>query len=119
LINFQLRSQSYLSCDLTQRLSITARKSGRLYSSRRGTLMACAGVTGTLATFFRRDGSSQISPNGDPLSCFPVDTCPGDINGNGVGGNRVAACPCGHWREELGNTSSASETGEADKLHRE
>jgi predicted lipoprotein with Yx(FWY)xxD motif len=47
---------------------------------------AGTGVTGTLATFARPDGSMQVSYNGKPLYNYSKDTKAGDTSGQGVGG---------------------------------
>jgi predicted lipoprotein with Yx(FWY)xxD motif len=51
------------------------------------------GVTGTLATFARPDGSMQVSYNGKPLYYFIKDAKPGDTNGEGVAGKWTVAKP--------------------------
>jgi predicted lipoprotein with Yx(FWY)xxD motif len=52
------------------------------------------GVTGTIATFDRADGTKQVSYNGMPLYYFKGDTKAGDINGQGLAdGKWVAATP--------------------------
>jgi predicted lipoprotein with Yx(FWY)xxD motif len=51
-----------------------------------GTATAGAGVSGTLATFSRDDGTKQVSYNGKPLYYYAPDTKPGDTTGDGVGG---------------------------------
>jgi predicted lipoprotein with Yx(FWY)xxD motif len=43
-----------------------------------------AGVTGTLATITRSDGSVQASFDGHPLYTFVGDTAPGQAKGNGL-----------------------------------
>jgi predicted lipoprotein with Yx(FWY)xxD motif len=58
-----------------------------------GALTAPAGVTGTLAAFARPDGSRQVSYNGVPLYYYASDTQPGDVKGNGVGGNWAIVAP--------------------------
>ena len=54
---------------------------------------AGTGVTGTLATFARPDGSMQVSYKGKPLYYFIKDTKAGDTNGQGVGGKWTVAAP--------------------------
>jgi predicted lipoprotein with Yx(FWY)xxD motif len=54
---------------------------------------AGTGVTGTLATFARADGSMQVSYNGKPLYYFVKDTKAGDTNGQGVAGKWTVAAP--------------------------
>jgi predicted lipoprotein with Yx(FWY)xxD motif len=52
------------------------------------------GVTGTIATFDRADGTKQVSYNGMPLYYFKGDAKAGDINGQGLAdGKWVAATP--------------------------
>ncbi len=58
-----------------------------------GAPAAGTGVTGTLATFARADGSMQVSYNGKPLYYFSKDTTAGDTNGQGVAGKWVVAAP--------------------------
>ena len=47
------------------------------------------GVTGTLATISRPDGTMQVTYNGAPLYYFAADKAAGDTNGQGVGGDLV------------------------------
>ena len=55
---------------------------------------AGAGVTGTIATFDRADGTKQVSYKGMPLYYFKGDSKAGDINGQGLAdGKWVAATP--------------------------
>jgi predicted lipoprotein with Yx(FWY)xxD motif len=51
------------------------------------------GVTGTIATFDRPDGTKQVSYNGKPLYYFKNDTKPGDVNGQGINDVWFAATP--------------------------
>jgi predicted lipoprotein with Yx(FWY)xxD motif len=44
------------------------------------------GVTGTLGTITRTDGSKQVTLNGWPLYLFAGDRAAGDVTGQGVGG---------------------------------
>jgi predicted lipoprotein with Yx(FWY)xxD motif len=48
-----------------------------------GPVTAGPGVTGTLGTITRADGSTQATWNGHPLYTFKDDTAPGQANGNG------------------------------------
>jgi len=50
----------------------------------KGPLTAGPGVTGTLATITRSDGSTQATYNGHPLYTYVSDTAPGQDKGNGV-----------------------------------
>jgi len=49
----------------------------------KGPATAGSGVTGTLATITRPDGSTQATYNGHPLYTYAGDTAPGQANGNG------------------------------------
>jgi predicted lipoprotein with Yx(FWY)xxD motif len=51
-----------------------------------GTLTAGSGVTGTLTSFDRPDGTKQVAYNGMPLYYFIADKKPGDTVGQGKGG---------------------------------
>jgi predicted lipoprotein with Yx(FWY)xxD motif len=57
------------------------------------TITAGSGVSGTLATFVRPDGSLQLAYNGAPLYYFANDAKAGDTNGQGVGGKWFVAAP--------------------------
>ncbi len=48
-----------------------------------------------LGSFQRGDGSMQITYNGWPLYYFVQDSNPGDINGQGIGGNWFVISPAG------------------------
>jgi predicted lipoprotein with Yx(FWY)xxD motif len=52
-----------------------------------------AGVTISLATITRPDGTVQVTAGGHPLYTFAADKAPGDTNGDGVGGKWHAARP--------------------------
>jgi predicted lipoprotein with Yx(FWY)xxD motif len=45
---------------------------------------AGAGVTGTLGTITRSDGSTQASYGGHPLYTYAADSAPGQASGNGL-----------------------------------
>ena len=49
-------------------------------------LVAGEGITGTIATVARADGSAQITYNGVPLYFWKNDVKPGDTTGQNVGG---------------------------------
>ena len=51
---------------------------------------AGSGVSGTLATFARADGTAQVSFNGHPLYYWQGDKAAGDVTGDGVNGFAVA-----------------------------
>lgn len=50
----------------------------------KGPATAGSGVTGTLATITRSDGSVQATWNGHPLYTYKGDSAPGQNKGNGV-----------------------------------
>ena len=50
----------------------------------KGPATAGSGVTGTLGTITRPDGSTQATYNGHPLYTYAGDTAPGQAKGNGL-----------------------------------
>jgi predicted lipoprotein with Yx(FWY)xxD motif len=56
---------------------------------------AGGGMTGTLATFKRPDGTSQVTYGGRPLYYFKGDAKAGDANGQGTGGVWFVAAASG------------------------
>ena len=54
------------------------------------TATAGAGVTGTLGTLTRADGTIQVTYNGLPLYGWQSDTKPGDTTGDGINGFSAA-----------------------------
>lgn len=55
----------------------------------KGPATAVTGVTGTLGTITRSDGSTQATYNGHPLYTYTADTAPGQANGNGINASGV------------------------------
>jgi predicted lipoprotein with Yx(FWY)xxD motif len=55
-----------------------------------GAPTAGTGVTGTLGTITRSDGTMQVTYNGMPLYGWQADQKPGDVTGNGVNNFHVA-----------------------------
>jgi predicted lipoprotein with Yx(FWY)xxD motif len=47
---------------------------------------AAAGMSGTLGTISRSDGTTQVTYNGEPLYWYSLDTTASDALGQGVGG---------------------------------
>jgi predicted lipoprotein with Yx(FWY)xxD motif len=50
----------------------------------KGPVTAEAGLTGTLGTITRSDGSKQATYNGHPLYTYISDSAPGQAKGNGL-----------------------------------
>ncbi len=57
------------------------------------TLEPGTGISGSLTTFARDDGSLQVAHDGAPLYYFASDAKPGDTTGQGVGGKWFVAAP--------------------------
>ena len=53
----------------------------------KGPVTAGSGVTGTLGTITRSDGSTQATYNGHPLYTFIADTAAGQAKGDGLNAN--------------------------------
>lgn len=60
-----------------------------------GTPTGGDGITGTLGTIQRDDGSTQVTLEGWPLYHYAADATPGDVNGQGVGNVWFVARPDG------------------------
>jgi predicted lipoprotein with Yx(FWY)xxD motif len=56
---------------------------------------AGTGVTGTIATSARKDGSMQVTLNGHPLYYFAGDKAAGDVKGQGLNGKWYVLSPSG------------------------
>jgi predicted lipoprotein with Yx(FWY)xxD motif len=57
---------------------------GTFWPPVKGPATAGPGVTGTLATITRPDGSAQATYNGHPLYTYTGDAAPGQAKGNGL-----------------------------------
>jgi predicted lipoprotein with Yx(FWY)xxD motif len=57
------------------------------------TASAGTGVSGTIASITRDDGSKQVTYKGKPLYYFKGDSAAGDTNGQGKAGNWFVAAP--------------------------
>jgi predicted lipoprotein with Yx(FWY)xxD motif len=66
-----------------------------------GPAAAGQGVTGTLGTITRSDGSKQVTYNGHPLYTYTADTAPGQAKGNGINVNG------GVWHEVTASGQAA------------
>ncbi|HEY8199169.1 MAG TPA: hypothetical protein VIF44_05320 [Candidatus Limnocylindrales bacterium] len=70
------------------------------------TVTAGDGVTGTLASIVRDDGTKQVAYDGAPLYYFAADTAAGDVKGQGLNDVWFVATPTGS-----GGSVSASPSG--------
>ena len=70
-------------------------------------ITAGEGVSGTIATFVRADGTTQVSYNGQPLYYYSGDDVAGDTKGEGIGGVWFVA-------PATGKASPAPATGSAN-----
>jgi predicted lipoprotein with Yx(FWY)xxD motif len=68
----------------------------------KGPATAGSGVTGTLATIKRSDGSTQATYDGHPLYTYVADTAPGQAKGNDI--NQSG----GVWHEVTASGSAAA-----------
>jgi predicted lipoprotein with Yx(FWY)xxD motif len=69
-----------------------------------GSAAAGSGVSGTIGTITRPDGTTQVAINGQPLYHYSGDSAAGDTNGQGVDGTWFVVLPAGG---PLGMTPSA------------
>ncbi len=70
---------------------------------------AGSGVTADLGTITRRNGSIQVTVDGQPLYYYTPDQQPGDVTGQGVGGVWFVVAPDGS-RITSSGTATGSET---------
>jgi predicted lipoprotein with Yx(FWY)xxD motif len=75
----------------------------------KGPATAMSGVTGTLGTITRSDGTTQATYDGHPLYTYAADTAPGQAKGNGLNASG------GVWHEMTvsGATPAASTSAKA------
>jgi predicted lipoprotein with Yx(FWY)xxD motif len=75
----------------------------------KGPATAMSGVTGTLGTITRSDGTTQATYDGHPLYTYAADTAPGQAKGNGLNASG------GVWHEMTvsGATPAASASAKA------
>jgi predicted lipoprotein with Yx(FWY)xxD motif len=75
----------------------------------KGPATAMSGVTGTLGTITRADGTTQASYDGHPLYTYAADSAPGQAKGNGLNASG------GLWHEMTvsGATPAASASAKA------
>ncbi|MFZ0668400.1 MAG: hypothetical protein WAM97_21805 [Acidimicrobiales bacterium] len=59
------------------------------------TASAASGLSGTVATVMRPDGTTQVTYDGHPLYYYAQDSAAGQTNGQGVGGVWFAVTPSG------------------------
>jgi predicted lipoprotein with Yx(FWY)xxD motif len=71
----------------------------------KGPATAGSGVTGTLGTITRSDGSTQATYDGHPLYTYVADKSPGDAKGNGL---NISG---GVWHEMTASGAPAPATG--------
>jgi predicted lipoprotein with Yx(FWY)xxD motif len=75
------------------------------------TVQAGSGVTGTLATLTRADGSVQVTYNGAPLYYFSGDSKAGDTSGQGTNGVWFVVSPAGGPNMGPGASPEPSSSG--------
>lgn len=75
-----------------------------------GAPVAGAGVSGSLGTFKRSDGTEQVALNGHPLYLYAKDQRAGQTSGQGVAGGWYAASPSGQPVQSAGAASASQAT---------
>lgn len=75
---------------------------------------AGSGVTGSLSTITRDDGSSQVTIDGHPLYYYAADKAAGDTNGQGVKDTWFAVTPSGDAVQAAGASSAPSSAASAE-----
>jgi predicted lipoprotein with Yx(FWY)xxD motif len=69
---------------------------------------APSGLTGTLGTITRADGSTQVTYDGEPIYVYSLDTATGDALGQGVGGVWFTVKPAGSGSTPPSTTTSTT-----------
>ena len=77
----------------------------------KGPVTAGTGVTGTLGTITRSDGTTQATYDGHPLYTYVGDTAPGQAKGNGLN------LSGGLWHEVTVSGSAAPAASTAPAAH--
>jgi len=73
-----------------------------------------SGVTATLGTLTRADGTAQLTVNGLPVYTYAADSAPGQAKGQGVnasGGLWWVLTSSGSWSTGPGSASASASTG--------
>jgi len=70
-----------------------------------------SGVSGSITTVTRPDGTTQVSYNGHPLYYFAGDSAPGQDNGQGLGGTWFVLKPSGASGASNSTTTTAAHKG--------
>jgi predicted lipoprotein with Yx(FWY)xxD motif len=72
---------------------------------------AASGVTGTLGTITRSDGTVQVVYEGHPLYTYAPDTTAADVLGQGVGGIWFVVSPSGSSSSTTSPPTTAARSG--------
>jgi predicted lipoprotein with Yx(FWY)xxD motif len=76
-------------------------------------LTAAAGITGTVGTITRSDGTIQVTYNGMPLYFFAKDGSVGQVTGNGVAGFSLAMATVASTQPAATQTTAPAATAPA------
>lgn len=66
------------------------------------------GVTGTVSTIKRTDGTLQVTIGGMPLYTYSGDSKPGDVSGQGIGNSWYVVTPAGTQVTKAPSSSSST-----------